>query len=153
MEGYGRFLTAQAAAHLPVEAALDDAGAGALLADWPSRKRAALIEADLDEIGLGRLSPEPPPPLADVGAVMGALYVLEGSRLGGAVLKNAIPVGAPRRFLDAPQAPGAWRKLLVKIEEILYEPRRVEAASATAREVFLRFEAAGRAVWSPPIVE
>jgi heme oxygenase len=70
--------------------------------------------------------------------------VLEGSRLGGAVLKRSIPENRPKRFLDAHQAPGAWRKLLAMLEESLYEPASVEAASQTARQVFRRFEDAAR---------
>ena len=143
-ESYGRFLTAQAAAHLPIEAALEAAGAGQLVADWEQRKRSHLLQADLAELGIGIPAPVEPPPLPGAQAVLGALYVLEGSRLGGAVLKRGLPAAAPERFLGAEQAPGAWRKLLAKLEESLYEPALVEAASQTAREVFRRFEDAGR---------
>jgi heme oxygenase len=142
--GYRLFLAAQAAAHLPVEQALEAAGVAELLPDWPARRRSHLLEADLAELGLEVPDPLQPPPLPDTPAVLGAVYVIEGSRLGGAVLKRSLPAGAPKRFLAAEQAPGAWRKLLAKLDESLYEPALVEAASQTARLIFRRFEAAGR---------
>lgn len=142
-KGYRLFLIAQAAAHVPVEAALETAGVEALMPDWPARRRSNLIEADLAELGFALPDPVEAPPLPDAAAMMGALYVLEGSRLGGAVLKRELPVQAPMRFLAAEQAPGAWRKLLAKLDESLYQPGLVEAASQTARLVFRRFEIAG----------
>ncbi|HEX8534793.1 MAG TPA: biliverdin-producing heme oxygenase [Allosphingosinicella sp.] len=143
-DGYRLFLTAQAAAHVPIEAALDAAGAEALLPDWRARRRSHLIEADLAELGCTLPDPVELPVLADTAAIMGALYVLEGSRLGGAVLKRELAPHAPMRFLAAEQAPGAWRKLLAKLDESLYQPALVEAASQTARLVFRRFEIAAR---------
>lgn len=144
LDGYRLFLTAQAAAHVPVEAALDAAGVEALMPDWPARKRSHLLEGDLAELGAALPAPVEAPHLPDAAAMMGALYVLEGSRLGGAVLKRSLPPQAPMRFLAAEQAPGAWRKLLAKLDESLYQPALVEAASQTARLVFRRFEIAGR---------
>jgi heme oxygenase len=75
---------------------------------------------------------------------LGAAYVLEGSRLGGAYLKRSLALHAPCRFLGAAQEAGAWRKLLAKLDESLYEPVRVESACESARQVFNRFEIAGR---------
>jgi heme oxygenase len=143
-DGYRLFLTAQAAAHLPVEAALDAAGAALLMPDWPQRRRSHLLEADLAELGAATPAPVDPPSLAGPEALIGALYVLEGSRLGGAVLKRGLAVGAPQRFLGAAQAPGSWRKLLAKLDESLYDAARVEAASRSARDVFGRFEHSAR---------
>jgi heme oxygenase len=142
-EHYRLFLLAQAAAHLPIEAALDAAGAGALLDDWPSRRRARLLIADLEDMGLAPPPPLTPPPFLTDAGKFGAIYVLEGSRLGGSLLRKGLPPTAPTRFLAAPQVPGAWRKLLAKLDEALYETRQGEAAIDTARQVFERFEAAG----------
>ena len=143
-DDYRRFLMAQAAAHLPVEAALDAGCVGDLMPDWPQRRRAPLLHADLTELGADMPDPVEAPPLGSAQALLGALYVIEGSRLGGAVLKRALPEGAPRRFLDAEQAPDAWRKLLAKLDESLYEPALVAGASHTARQIFRRFETAAR---------
>jgi heme oxygenase len=141
---YRLFLTAQAAAHLPVEEAVNAAGARALLSDWPQRMRGHLLEADLTDLGVEVPSPQEPPALPVAASIFGAIYVLEGSRLGGAMLRRELPAGFPKRFLDAEQAPGAWRKLLAKLDEFVYAPDQLEAASLAAREVFMRFEIAGR---------
>jgi heme oxygenase len=141
--GYRVFLLAQAEAFLGVEAALDAGGIERLLPDWPARRRADLLIADLADLGATAASREPISLDGDP-ALLGAAYVLEGSRLGGAVLKRSIPDGAPRRFLQAPQEPGAWRKLLALLDESLYEPRTIAAACEAANTVFLLFERAGR---------
>lgn len=141
--GYRLFLLAQAAAFLPVEAALDSAGAGGILGDWPLRKRTALLAADLAALG-----ETPPPPLAapefdTPAATIGGLYVLEGSRLGGALLKRTIPDSLPKSFLDAPQPRGSWRKVLDQLEVFLYRTDLIDEAAESARQVFQRFEAGG----------
>jgi heme oxygenase (biliverdin-IX-beta and delta-forming) len=140
---YRRFLLAQAAAFLPVERALDEAGAASLLPDWTERRRGSLLIADLEE-----LDASPPEPLAcpalDSAGIWGALYVIEGSRLGGALLKRGLPPAAPRRFLAAPQNKGSWRNLLRLIDQHLIEPQDIETGSAAARMVFSLFERAGR---------
>ena len=46
-DGYTRFLSAHAEVMVPLEAALDAAGAERVTADWGTRKRGALILADL----------------------------------------------------------------------------------------------------------
>lgn len=143
-EDYRRFLLAQAAAFLPVEAALDAAGAAELVPDWTHRRRGNLLRADLSELGAGEPPPVAPPPLEDPAAQLGAIYVLEGSRLGGAVLKRGLAEAAPRRFLSTPQNPGSWRKLLETLDMFLYRSDRLEAALGAARGVFQSFEAGGQ---------
>lgn len=77
---------------VPIEAALDRADAVRLLPEWPSRRR-------------GHLLPRP----ADVAAVSystdaeiwGGLYVLEGSRLGAAVLRRSHAALAIHPFFAA----------------------------------------------------
>jgi heme oxygenase len=143
IEDYRLFLSAQAAAHLPVEAALDTAGAERIVEDWPTRRRAALLLADLEELGLPQPRPMEAPELKDDAAILGAIYVLEGSRLGGAMLKRSLPDIAPKRFLGATQAPGNWRKLLESLDHFLYETVALESALLAAKQVFERFEAGG----------
>lgn len=140
---YRVFLLAQAEAHLPAERALEAGGVERLIVDWPGRRRAALLIEDLAELGVEPGSGEPPR-LANPAALLGAVYVLEGSRLGGAVLKRGLPEAAPRRFLSAPQQPGAWRKLLALLDESLYEAETIAAACAAANQVFGLFERAGQ---------
>jgi heme oxygenase len=141
---YRLFLIAQAAAHLPVEEAIEAAGARALLADWPERRRAHLLREDLADLDAEVPPALEAPALPDAASIFGAIYVLEGSRLGGTLLKRGLPIGMPKRFLDAEQSPGAWRKLLAKLDEFVYAPEHLEAATNAARQVFMRFERAGR---------
>ena len=140
---YRRFIRGQAAAFLPLEARLDAAGASAIVPDWDERRRSHLIRQDL--AALGEPIPVPPadlPPMSEA-AQLGAIYVLEGSRLGGKYLLRAVPEAFPRRFLSSRQAPGAWRKLLELIDDKLYGSEDQYAALAAARDAFALFERAG----------
>lgn len=142
--GYRAFLSAQARAHLSVEAALEMAGVERVIADWPERRRAALLRADLEDLGeaadLGAA-----PAFTDPAELAGAAYVLEGSRLGGALLKRSVADGLPTRFLDAPARAGAWRALLLRLDEVLAEQADLDRAVTAARAVFTLFARAGRA--------
>ncbi|MET0182542.1 MAG: biliverdin-producing heme oxygenase, partial [Caulobacterales bacterium] len=86
VEGYRAFLLASASALRRVEAALEASGVGAVLTDWPERKRSPVIAADLAGLGLETPTPEGPAKLFSRAEMFGALYVLEGSRLGARVL-------------------------------------------------------------------
>jgi heme oxygenase len=97
---------AQLAAYLPVHRALEAAIAGgshpALLRVWSDdMRRTGLLEADLDELGATGEDARVARPeaeamaawihelsSADPVAVLGVLYVLEGSTLGGAILRR-----------------------------------------------------------------
>ena len=87
--GYRRFLEINAAALLPLEASLERAGVRAILPDWGDRARAEAILTDLARLGgkPGRLNA---PELTDRSAMLGTLYVLEGSRLGAAYLLRTV---------------------------------------------------------------
>lgn len=144
--GYRDFLRAQAAGFLPIERALDEAQAETILADWPQRRRGHLLRADLADLNVTQPEPFPAPDFVSAKASMlGAIYVLEGSRLGGAVLKKAVPSHFPRRFLEARQAAGSWRMFLQALDEFLTRPGDLDAAISAAKEVFARFERAARA--------
>jgi len=140
---YRRFLAAQAGPHLAVEDALDRADVGKLVEDWPVRRRSVLLQSDLDDLGMVAAD-EVPPSLPDPSSQLGALYVLEGSRLGGAVLRRRLPTSFPMRFLGAEAPKGSWPRLLEILEEHLYGPERIGLAVEAAKAVFARFEAAGR---------
>lgn len=141
---YGHFLAAHAAAVSAVEPALDAAGMARLIPDWPARRRAALIRADLDALGIEPPVPLAPPVLAGDAAAWGAAYVIEGSRLGGAFLARQVGAGLPTAYLAAPQAKGAWRTFLQALDEALVSERQCAGATAAARATFEIFEAAGR---------
>lgn len=105
--GYAAHLAALAGFHLPLEqrlfAAHDWVGLG--LPDAASRPRAALLEADLRALGVDPAALPRCAALPDVSGLpraLGAMYVLEGSRLGGQVLARQVARTAgdiPTRFL------------------------------------------------------
>lgn len=142
-DGYRRFIGAQASAMLPVEAALDAGGAEGVVADWPDRRRGALLAADAHALDL---VPRPvgAPTLANPAAQASALYVIEGSRHGARHLRRMVPQGMPSAFLDAEQVPGRWAVLLDRIDTILYDDDACEVATGTALTIFGLFEQAGR---------
>lgn len=86
---------------------------------YPTRPRAPLLAADLAAIGMAPIASTPPPGVTEVPTskahTLGALYVLEGSRLGGHMiarhvhqrLGNAAPMG----FFTAPHplGDGFWQ--------------------------------------------
>lgn len=142
---YTAFLRAHAEALLPVERALDEAGAETVLADWPERRRAYRLVQDLADLG-ERMTPTAGAAI-DLGtpeAVLGALYVVEGSRLGGAMLAKRVPADLPRRYLAASD-PARWRALVALIDETLVTTTQREEALNAARVVFGMFERAGAA--------
>ncbi|WP_037502581.1 biliverdin-producing heme oxygenase [Sphingomonas jaspsi] len=141
---YRRFLTVQAAAYLPIEAALDAAGVHRLIDDWAERRRGDLLRADLANLGMDVPEPVLPPRLADDAAIAGAAYVLEGSRLGGALLKRQLLPDVPQQFLNAPAAHGAWAQFVAAVERILYSDVRQESAGKAAIATFACFEEAAR---------
>ncbi len=144
---YRAFLTAHAMALPAIEDALDAAGFAMLLDDWPQRRRGGAIAADLAALGASLPAPLPVPISLDTPAAQwGAAYVVEGSRLGGALLARSVPHGLPRGYLGAPQMPGAWRNFLEKLDKHICRPQDVAQATDAARAVFGLFEVAGRNV-------
>lgn len=141
---YRAFLTAHAMALPAVERALDEAGFAALLDDWPQRRRADAIAADLAALGAAIPTPLVAPRLDTPAAQWGAAYVVEGSRLGGALLARSVPDGLPKSYLGTPQAPGAWRKFLESLDKHIGLPQDIAQATDTARAVFGLFEQAAR---------
>ncbi|WP_225206421.1 biliverdin-producing heme oxygenase [Novosphingobium huizhouense] len=108
---YRRFLTAHGQVLAPLERWLD---AGALLPGWQGRARA--VDADLRDFA----AELPDPPSLgwqhDEAMRLGALYVLEGSRMGAAVLAREVPEAFPKRYLTARAAPGQWQALLALLD-------------------------------------
>ena len=142
--GYRDFLTAHARALPAVESALDAAGFAALLPDWPERRRAAALAADLADIGGIPPAPLPFATPADPAAAWGVAYVVEGSRLGGKLLSRRVGTGLPKSYLATAQAPGAWRNFLQSLDKAIHTPQEIAVATGAAGAVFALFERAGR---------
>lgn len=141
---YAAFLAAHAAVLLPYEAALEAGGIERLVPDWPERQRSAAIVADLAALSHPLPAAAAVAPLTGAGAVLGAAYVLEGSRLGGRMLARQVAPALPRAYLDADQPTGGWSRLLARMDTVLYHPDRLAEAVDSARTVFASFEASGR---------
>ena len=139
---YGDFLSVQAAAFLPVEAALDAAGAADLLPDWPLRRRGEALREDLQALGRGLPSPVAPPTYANAADIWGGMYVLEGSRLGGAMLHNAISVDFPRAFMTPAREKKLWPQFVAALERNDYADVLLQRAGASAIATFACFECA-----------
>lgn len=144
-EGYAAFLTAQARAFVPLEASLDAAGADTVITDWSARKRTGALITDLECLKVHIPQPCPVPKVDSQAAIWGQIYVLEGSRLGGRMLKRFVPSELPTAFLGHELPSGAWRELLDRLDEKLVDPADRNAALSAARDVFGVFEAAAKA--------
>ncbi len=84
-ESYALFLARQAAPLFALEEAIDASDLPTSIPDWPLRRRTEAISDDLARLGSVSPSPSRAPEMSD-DALMGALYVLEGSRLGAKFL-------------------------------------------------------------------
>ena len=93
---YRRFLEAHGSVTPSCERALSASGAAELLADWDRRARAPSLAADLADLGGASIGIPSPTRRLTPAQAFGMMYVLEGSRLGGAVLA--------RRVLASPSA-------------------------------------------------
>jgi heme oxygenase len=100
LPSYRKYLEANAAALLPLEAALQAARVAEIFPDWELRSRQAAILEDLARIG-GRPKPLPVPGPLDFGGVLGTIYVLEGSRLDARARLNAVKCSTDARVLHA----------------------------------------------------
>ncbi|WP_235532886.1 hypothetical protein [Sphingomonas sp. Leaf412] len=103
--------------------------------DLPART--PLLAADL--AALGEAMPAPLPfPDADEGAAWGTLYVVEGSRLGGAMLARAVPAGWPAAYLGAVHAPGQWRAIRAAIDAADGDPDAMVAGALATFDLYAR---------------
>lgn len=140
---YVEFLLAHAAAIVPTEQSLERAGAGSLLSNWNGRTRSGLLRADLLSLGVAVPAPIAAPTFSTLAEVWGGIYVLEGSRLGAALLRRSVAPAFPAAFLGFAFPKTQWRKLLQALDECLVRPAEISLAAAAARRVFMLFEQAG----------
>nr|WP_089220564.1 biliverdin-producing heme oxygenase [Sphingomonas laterariae] len=128
---YGRFLTAHARVLPAIERELECAE---LLTGWSGRRQA--LEDDLAAMAI------PMPRLRasfcfeSDAAQWGALYVIEGSRLGGLQLSRRVKEGLPKAYLSAGHEAGGWRHLLARLDEAAEGREWRDAAVKAAKSVF-----------------
>jgi heme oxygenase (biliverdin-IX-beta and delta-forming) len=149
--GYRQFLEASAAALLPLEAALEQAGVGGVFADWAQRSRRAAIIADIDRLG-GAIRPLRSAGPLNRNSLFGTLYVLEGSRLGAKFLLRMIAhsadphIGGATAYLSHGAGQPLWRSFLARLESEAVSSDGETEAIAGARRAFAMFaQAAVRA--------
>lgn len=122
--------------------------------DLRRRRRAHLLVADLERLGVhapgAGSSRRPPPRLERFAHAFGALYVVEGSRLGGRVLARRIARDAPGvdagayRFLasDGADVGALWRSLRAALADYAGRGGALaeDALVAGASETFACFD-------------
>ena len=130
-DDYRAFLIAHARALPAVEAWL--AAISGLAA---VRSREAALAEDLAALG----EDMPVPMLFDIppstAAGWGAMYVIEGSRLGGIMLSRSVPDGMPLAYLGAKHLSGEWRALLAAIDGEPADEAWIEEAIVGAKAAF-----------------
>src|ERR1700761_8880160 len=139
-DGYGGFLSAQARVLPGLEAKIAKAG---LWDAWAPRT--PFLSADLVDLGLAVETPSIEVDLPTDAELWGALYVVEGSRLGGAVLAGRVSPDFPKRFLLG-GGPGwlAFQDAMAGAPSFATATGPAELL-AGARKTFAPFEAAGLA--------
>ncbi|ANC92359.1 heme oxygenase [Azospirillum humicireducens] len=139
---YARALGVLYGFNAPVERALGEASGAA---------RLALLREDLQVLGIDPDAlPEMAglPPLDSAPARLAARYVLDGSAHGGRAMlpgiTRALGYDARRgaRFLasDGLDMAGAWKALMLRLEEELADPAALAAACAAAAGLFAALE-------------
>lgn len=108
---YAAMLLVHARALLPIEHWMNAVATGPA---WSPRGDA--LRQDLDALGAVPTAFDPLNWPADDAAAWGTAYVLEGSRLGGAMLARQVGAGLPRAYLGHVHEPGGWRAFLVAFE-------------------------------------
>jgi len=133
---YGAFLKAHARAIAPLEQLAR-----------PESPRLPQLAADLAELGEALPQPLTMERQGGEGFRWGALYALEGSRLGGAMLERRVPPGLPRAYLSSVHGRGGW----IAFQEALDEAAEsggedwIEGAIKGAEAAFALFAAAAAA--------
>jgi len=131
---YRRFLTAHAMVLPALEAGLAPAE---LIEAW--RGRTAPLRRDLAALGAEMPVSRWTGQSIEGAARWGALYVLEGSRLGGIFLARRVGAGLPVDYLSAGHPPGAWKSFLARLDAATRGPEWSEAAVTSAKRVFATY--------------
>ncbi|MCW6508046.1 biliverdin-producing heme oxygenase [Lichenifustis flavocetrariae] len=147
IDGLTGFLRRQAMAVLPLEHELDRMGICDLVPDWPQRRRGDALLADLEQLGSARPAPTAAIVLPSRLHALGALYVLEGSRLGGRVLARRVASSPdPRvrtavRFLTHRLDKG-WSTFLATLDAVPPTSAKLACLRDGATKAFSLFDTA-----------
>jgi len=133
---YIRFLKAHARALAPLEAIAR-----------PAAPRLPLLAEDLAALGESLPAPVDVPDEAGEGFRWGALYALEGSRLGGAMLARRVAADLPRAYLSAVHEKGGWVAFQQQLDVQAEQGGKswIDGAVQGAQAAFALFAAAAQA--------
>jgi heme oxygenase len=152
LDGYRRFLETTAAALMPLERALERDGVADIVSDWTQRSRRADLDRDLQCID-GVAEPLPDLEPFSRNEVLGAVYVLEGSRLGAKYILRSISaakeplIAAATDYLRHGSGQPLWRTFLTRLESEPVTPRDEAEIIAGAHRAFAAFaRAAGSSI-------
>ncbi|MCY7399060.1 MAG: biliverdin-producing heme oxygenase [Sphingomonas bacterium] len=150
--GYRSFLEAHAQVIPLCELHLANSGAERRFPGWLGTMRMPALMADLDAMG-GTW--QTPPDIAgnekrfDTAgpALVGMIYVLEGSRLGGRILAKRVERGGNARCRSATEylrhdGGVSWRSFLDRLHTLELSELETEAALAASIKIFRLFERA-----------
>lgn len=146
-DAYADMLSRMSGPVSALEGALSAGIAPALFGNWAGRLRSHALRGDLVALG-GCYRQTRVAPLEDEASAFGALYVLEGSRLGGQVLARMAEASADEevrgatRYFRHGQGAGLWRSYITALEDSPGVRAHPERAKRAAREAFASFEAA-----------
>ncbi|MGU3390017.1 biliverdin-producing heme oxygenase [Sphingomonas sp. M1A8_2b] len=136
-DDYRAFLIAHAKALPAVEAWLAAIpGLGAV------RSRETALAEDLAALGEDMPAPMAFDVTPSEAAGWGAMYVVEGSRLGGIMLSRSVPDGMPKAYLGAKHLSGEWRALLAALDSESSDEAWVEQAIVGAKAAFALYRSA-----------
>ena len=147
LSDYQQFLRVNRLFHRSVEQALADALPELLRESlrWPERQKAPRIQQDLEELGAEYDAAEwLPLPLGSVPEALGAMYVAEGSTLGGMMMKKlwqdhpVIGTRSSFAFLGCygSETGAYWKSFMSLLEETLTYPDEQETAISSAQATF-----------------
>ena len=92
-QDYRRFLTSHWSVLPGCELMLEAAGALEILSDWPVRRRTDALAQDMSLLGQVPVTVVDTQGAISPAELWGMMYVLEGSRLGGAILAQRVEAG------------------------------------------------------------
>jgi heme oxygenase len=147
-EGYRRYLEATFEIRSAIEREMDLAHAVRIMPLWPERKIAPLVAMDIMDVGGWVQAPksvDDAPADQSIEAILGVLYVLEGSSLGArVVLKQVEALGMSHqhgaRHLSAQAGDNkAWRQLTSILQHDPMSALGEAACIRAAQQTFERF--------------
>lgn len=144
---YSELLSRMSGPLSALEAALADGIWPDLFPDFADRQRSPALHEDLADLG-GVFCSRAIDPIVDEARAFGALYVLEGSRLGGRVLARQVMASADpgvreaTRYFRHREHDGHWRSFVVALNASPAVEARPAHAVEAALQAFRLFDAA-----------